>query len=90
MIDIMVVQKTRREHKCYQCGKVIPKGSCCLSGHGLDYDNQLVSERVHGLPENCFVDYLKSIEMMDDDETIEHFKRQLELVPNTITQESQS
>lgn len=79
MIDLKVIKHTRKDYKCSHCGKLIHKGSCCLYGSGTDYDDKFVSEHVHGIPEECFVDYLGTIEFMDESD-VKRFRKEMQEV----------
>ena len=65
MITLLVVKQTRKEHDCVICGKAIPKGSACLTGHGTDHDEMWVNDHIHGYPEKCFIEYLEMMDMID-------------------------
>jgi hypothetical protein len=78
MIIVKIIKQTIKPSNCYICGKIIPTGSTCLASNGFDYDNNPVNEHAHGIPENCFVEYLKGVDNLDDQETINGFKRDFE------------
>jgi hypothetical protein len=46
-LDDSVVKKSRKPHRCYLCGKEIPKGASYLRRTGIDDDAGLVSEAMH-------------------------------------------
>jgi len=51
-IKLRLVQKTRTEHKCQCCVKLIPIGSKAINCTGFDYDSNPVNEYTHA-DTNC-------------------------------------
>ena len=46
-LDDILVKKAGRSHRCYLCGKEIPKGSSYLRRTGVDEDTGIVSVAMH-------------------------------------------
>jgi hypothetical protein len=46
-LDDFVVKKSRKPHRCYLCGKEIPKGASHLRRTGIDDDAGLLSIAMH-------------------------------------------
>jgi hypothetical protein len=46
-LDDSVVKKSRKPHRCYLCGKEIPKGASYLRRTGIDDDAGLLSIAMH-------------------------------------------
>lgn len=42
MIELKLTKKTRKEHTCVCCGKIIPVGTKAIHAGGFDYDNNPV------------------------------------------------
>lgn len=64
-INLTLVLKTRKEHKCVCCGKPILSGTKALRANGFDYDNLPVNEYTH--PDtNCGNYFATTIDLIDD------------------------